>query len=158
MDAGERRDESETMLKEWTLRRNCSMTPRQVALFYLSLFCFSLTVAVFWVAHGAWMVLPFTGIELLALGIALLMYARHAVDYEYIRLCENQLVVESMCAERLTHLEFNPRWVRVEPGATARDQITLWSSGESVAIGRHLALHRREEFARELRLWLKRCG
>ena len=48
---------------------------------------------------GAWLVLPFTGIELLAVGIAFAIYARHAVDYERIRLFQNRLLIEQMNAE-----------------------------------------------------------
>ncbi len=46
---------------------------------------FSLLVASLLVWAGAWLVLPFTGIELLAVGVAFVVYARHAVDYERIR-------------------------------------------------------------------------
>ena len=105
---------------------------------------------------GAWLVLPFTGIELLAVGVAFAIYARHAVDYERIRLFQNRLVIEQVSAEQLTQFEFNPRWVRVEPGATPRDQIKLVSRGETMMIGQHLAQYRRKQFAGELRMWLAR--
>jgi uncharacterized membrane protein len=106
---------------------------------------------------GAWLVLPFTGIELLAVGVAFAMYARHAVDYERIRLFQNRLVIEQVSAEQVTQFEFNPRWVRIEAGATPRDQIKLVSRGETIMIGQHLAQHRRAQFAGELRIWLARC-
>lgn len=106
---------------------------------------------------GAWLVLPFTGIELLAVGIAFAIYARHAVDYERVRLFKNRLVIEQVSAERLTQFEFNPRWVRIEPGATPRDQIKLVSRGQTIMIGQHLAQYRRAQFAGELRMWLTRC-
>ena len=78
----------------WLMRRNCSFTPKQVGIFYLSMVGFSgLITAYFWWV-GAWMVLPFTLIELSALGIALLIYARHARDYEKITLHNSELTIE----------------------------------------------------------------
>jgi uncharacterized membrane protein len=148
----------ESTLKVWMLKRNCSVSPRQFAAYFASLALVSLTIALLFLLRGAWMILPFTAVELTALMVAFLIYARHAVDYECIRLFPNRLVVERMSAFQVTCVEFNPRWVRVEPGATRRDQITLHSSGASIEIGQYLASDARESFARELRSWLVRCG
>ena len=55
---------------QWLLRRNCSMTPAQLVAFYLSLCAWSLAIAgAFW-WRGATLVMPFAGIELLAVGAA----------------------------------------------------------------------------------------
>ena len=148
----------EPVLKEWTMKRNCSVSPRQFMFFYASLAFVSLTIAVLTSINGAWFVLPFTGIDLLVVGGAFAVYARHAVDYERIRLYPNRLVIEQMSANTLTQFEFNPRWVRVEPGATPRDPVRLVSRGQAVAVGLHLPQYRRAQFARELRTWLARAG
>lgn len=103
----------EPVLEDWLMKRNCSASPRQFVLFYASLASFAGDRDIADVA-GAWLVMPFTGIELLAVGVAFAIYARHAVDYERIRLYPHRLVIERMDAERLTQIEFNPRWVRVE--------------------------------------------
>ena len=157
MEASDLLADSEPVLKDWTMKRNCSISPRQFVCFYVSLALFSLAIAFMLVLVGAWLVLPFTGIELLAVGIAFAIYARHAVDYERVRLFQNRLVIEQVSAERLTQFEFNPRWVRIEPGATPRDQIKLVSRGQTIMIGQHLAQYRRAQFAGELRMWLSRC-
>ena len=149
--------ESEPVLKDWTMKRNCSVSPKQFVCFYLSLAVVSLVIAFMLDLIGAWLVLPFTGIELLAVGIAFAIYARHAVDYERIRLFPNRLVIERVSAEQVTQFEFNPRWVRIEPGETPRDQIKLVSRGQTIMIGQHLAQYRRAQFANELRSWLARC-
>jgi len=148
----------EPVVKDWLFKRNCSVSPRQFVAFYVSLALFSLLIASLLVWAGAWLVLPFTGIELLAVGIAFVIYARHAVDYERILLFHDRLLIERMDAETLTQVEFNPRWVRVEPGARPRDPVTLVSRGQSVPVGIHLAQHRRRQFAVELRTWLMRCN
>jgi uncharacterized membrane protein len=98
--------ESEPVLKDWTMKRNCSVSPRQFVWFYVSLAVFSLLIAFMLDLIGAWLVLPFTGIELVAVGIAFAIYARHAVDYERIRLFPNRLVIERVSAEQVTQFEF----------------------------------------------------
>ena len=158
MEAASLLAEAEPVIRDWLMKRNCSVSPRQFVVFYLSLALCSLTIAMWLAARGAWPVAPFTGIELLVVGVAFVIHARHAVDYERIRLYPNRLVIEQMSAERLTQFEFNPRWVRVESGASRRDPVMLVSRGETVAVGQHLAHYRRAQFANELRATLRRCG
>ncbi|NCY00950.1 MAG: DUF2244 domain-containing protein [Burkholderiaceae bacterium] len=64
-------------MRTWHMKRNCSFTPKQVGYFYLSMLMFSSLIATYFLVQGIWMILPFTIIELTALGIALLIYARH---------------------------------------------------------------------------------
>jgi hypothetical protein len=99
----------------WFLKRNCSVTPAQLGWLYVSLCVVSLGIgAVFWF-QGALLVLPFAGAELVSVGAAFLVYARHAGDGETISLQGRQLVVELENAGRLERAEFNRDWVRVEP-------------------------------------------
>ncbi|AOK30677.1 hypothetical protein WS67_15285 [Burkholderia singularis] len=158
MEAAEGLPDAEPVLKDWLMKRNCSVSPRQFVTFYVSLAACSLMIAVLLFWRGAWLVLPFTGIELLAVGVAFIVYARHAVDYERIRLFRHRLIIERMSAERLTQIELNPDWVRVEPGESPCDPIRLVSRGEAFVIGQHLAQYRRAQFARELRASLMRGG
>jgi uncharacterized membrane protein len=146
----------EPVIKDWLMKRNCSVSPRQFVYFYVSLAFVSVTIAVLLLINGAWLVLPFTGIDLLVVGGAFAVYARHAVDYERIRLYPNRLVIEQVSADTLSQFELNPRWVRVEPGVTPRDPVRLVSRGQTVAVGLHLPQYRRAQFARELRTWLAR--
>jgi uncharacterized membrane protein len=158
MEAADGLTDAEPVLKDWLMKRNCSVSPRQFVAFYVSLAAFSLVIAALLLWRGAWLVLPFTGVELLAVGVAFTIYARHAVDYERIRLFPHRLLIERMSAEQLTQIEFNPRWVRVEPGASPRDPIRLVSRGQTVVVGQHLAQYRRAQFVHELRASLTRCG
>ena len=157
MQASDLLTSPEPVLKDWTMKRNCSVSPRQYVIFFASLALVSLAIAVLLWLNGAWLVLPFTGIELVVVGGAFAIHARHAVDYERIRLYPNRLVIEQVSADRLTQFEFNPRWVQIEPGATPRDHIKLVSRGQTIMIGQHLAQYRRAQFAGELRMWLRRC-
>lgn len=158
MEAATLPTDAEPVIEDWLMKRNCSVSPRQFLWFYVSLALCSSAIALLLVSQGAWLVAPFTGVELLVVGIAFVIHARHAVDYERIRLYRHRLVIEQASAERLVQFEFNPRWVRVELGASPRDPITLVSRGQTVAVGQHLAYHRRAQFANDLRALLRRCG
>jgi len=150
--------DAEPVLRDWLMKRNCAVSPRQFVGFFASLALFSVAIALLLLVRGAWLVLPFTGIELLAVGAAFVVHARHAIDYERIRLYPNRLVIEQMSGQRLTQYEFNPRWVRIESGVSPRDPIKVVSRGQAVVVGVHLAQYRRASFASELRAALARCG
>ncbi|WP_297839845.1 DUF2244 domain-containing protein [Pseudomonas sp.] len=169
MEPGESQDEP--VLKDWLLKRNCAVTPQQFLGFYLFLATISFSVAAVVALSGAWMVLIFSALELVAVGIAFVVYARHAVDYEHIRLQPHRLIVEQMSAQHKTQYEFNPRWVRIELGeqdsSRARyrrprgmplEPITLHAAGKTVEIGQHLAQDRRAQFVQDLRAWIRRCS
>jgi uncharacterized membrane protein len=139
----------------WILRRNCSVSPRQLGGMFVLLCVLSLTVAGFFWSQGAWMVLPFSALELLAAGTAFLVYARHATDGETIRLRNGRLVVEVEEAGRLHRVEFAGRGVRIEP-PTARERLILvCCNGQTMQVGRFVRPDMRPVLAHELRRALK---
>jgi len=143
---------------QWLLRRNCSMTPTQLVAFYLSLSAWSLAIAgAFW-WHGATLVMPFAGIEILAVGAALLIYARHSGDRERVILSPGRLSVECTVGRRVDHVDFAPAWVRVEPAHGERSLIELSGEGKRIAIGRFVRPELRRALADELRGALRRFG
>ena len=91
---------------QWLLRRNCSVTPGQLAGLYVSLCIVSLGIAGFFWSQGVPMVLPFALLELAAVGAAFWVYARHATDGERIVLQGAHLVVELESAGHLERAEF----------------------------------------------------
>jgi uncharacterized membrane protein len=142
---------------QWLLRRNCSLTPARLVAFYLTLSAGSIVIAgAFWL-RGAPLVLPFAGIELLALGAALLLYARHASDRERMVLAPGRLTVECTLGRRTDRVEFAPAWVRVEPAAGDRSLIELSGQGKRIAVGRFVRPELRRALADELRAALRRC-
>ena len=140
---------------QWFLRRNCSVTPRQLVWMYLSLCAVSLTIGTAFWLQGAKLVLPFAWIELVAVGIAFAAYARHATDGETIRLAGGQLVVELETGGRLQRAEFRSDWVRVEPGAADNSLIELSAHGVKVQVGRFVRPELRPVLAREIRMALR---
>ena len=139
----------------WLLKRNCSVTPAQLGWLYGSLCVVSLGIGTFFWFQGAKLVLPFAWLELVAVGLAFLTYARHATDGEKISLQGARLVVELENAGRLQRAEFDREWVRVEPSADDRSLIEVSGQGRSVSVGRYVRPELRPALARELRLALR---
>lgn len=136
--------------REWLLRRNCALSPRQLGLFYVSLLLVSLSIGSGFALLGAWMVLPFCGLEMVALAVALLVYARHATDHERVVLEPGRLWVERVEGAVCTELSFDAGWVRIETEENWRSTVVLRERDRRVVVGRFVDPGRRRRFAQEL--------
>ena len=143
---------------QWLLKRNCSLSPRQSLAVYLTLCSVCLGIAALFWHQGAWFVLPFAGLELLAIGIALLVYARHAADRESLVLSQGRLTVECRLGNRSEVAEFAPAWVRIDRRTGERSLIEVSSQGRSIAVGRFVRPEQRPALADELRMAMRRFG
>ena len=139
----------------WRLRRNCSVTPAQLLWVYLMLCGVSLTIGLFFWFQGAPFVIGFTGLELLVVGWAFVVYARHATDGEWISLQGASLVVERETAGRRERAEFERQWVRVEPKAGEHSLIELSGRGRKMEVGRFGRPELRQALAGEIRQALR---
>jgi uncharacterized membrane protein len=137
------------------LRRNVSITPRQLVAAYALLCSVSLVVAAGFWSQGVTVVGLFTGLELLAVGVALLVVARHAGDREVITLTGRELAVEQRVGPAVDRLSFRAEWVRVEPVADDGSLVELSGEGRSVRVGRHVRPELRVALAQELRRALR---
>ena len=141
---------------QWLLKRNCALAPRQLLTFYASLCAVSLAIAgLFW-SHGAVLVMPFAGLEMLAVGAALLLYTRHAADSELIRLRPGRLTVRRISGPHVEQVDFAPAWVRIEPETNDRSLIELSGQGRRISVGRFVRPELRRQLADELRWALRR--
>ena len=141
----------------WLLRRNCSLTPRQLLAAYGLLCMVSLTVAVFFLLNGAPVVLGFTCAELLLVGAAMGMCARHAGDRETLTLVGRSLLVERTIATRTERVSFAADWLTVEPVAAQNSLVELAGQGQTMRVGRFLRPELRADLARELRRAVRRA-
>lgn len=139
----------------WRLARNCSLTPGQLFGAYLGLCTVSLAIALGFSWHGASPVLAFAGIELLLVGAALLVYARHATDHEQITLEDGALAVQHQHGGQTDQCRFRAARVRVEPLSSDRSLIELTGDGQSSRVGRYLRPELRQPLAQELRRALR---
>jgi uncharacterized membrane protein len=148
-----------------TLKRNCSISPAGLLWVFAALSAVSLAIGVGFALVGAWLILPFAGLEVLLLGAAFVAYGRRAADYEKIELADGRLKVEVAEAERRSQYELDPRRAKVllekDEGYGARVWLSGASGGlgrrsrsgageEQLEIGRHLDAGSRVELAAEL--------
>jgi uncharacterized membrane protein len=162
------------MSAEWILKRNCSLSPRQLLAVYGALCAASLTVAIFATFRGAWYVLCFALPEMLAVGLAFLFYGRHANDYERIVLADSDLVVELVEAGVTRQTRLDSRLVTVDMPGMYRGMVGLHCraasvqglsppsasrggaavGGRRIEVGRFVAQPARRRFAHELQVAL----
>jgi uncharacterized membrane protein len=142
--------------REWDFRRNCAIAPRQLGGFYAILCATSFAVAIGFTLRGAWFVLLFAAVEMSAVAVAFLIYARHATDREHIAMLDDYLLVELVQAQEIRQFKLDLRAIRIAVQETRRGLIGLEALGIRVEVGRFLTEWKRREFVRELRQELRR--
>ena len=128
-----------------TLKRNCSMSPAGLAKVFAALAVLVLAIGAGFAVAGAWLILPFAGLEVLLLGAAFVLYARHAADYEKVEVESGRLTVEVAEGERTARYQMDGARVSIEEG-----RIVLRDAKEELEVGRHLGAEARAELAAEL--------
>jgi uncharacterized membrane protein len=134
------------------LKRNCSIAPGRLLLVFGLLGALTVSIASVFAMLGAWLILPFAGLEVLLLAAAFWITARHATDYERIERARERVTVDVREAERLRRYEFDARRARVR---LQGGRVLLEALPAPVEIGRHLAEEARSAFADELGKRLK---
>jgi uncharacterized membrane protein len=135
-----------------TLKRNCSISPAGLAGVFAALALVVLTIGAGFAIAGAWLVLPFAGLEVLLLCAAYLLYARRAADYERIVLDSGRLTVEVAQAQHTSRYEMEARRARV---CLEEERVVLRGAREQLELGRHLDADMRVRFAAELQKRLR---
>ena len=136
--------------REWILKKNCSISPKQLAQAYMALCVASFLVATYFVMHGAWVVMVFAMLEMSAVAAAFIYCGRHATDRECISLSNTELLVELVQAEHSLSFRLDPHRTRVAVPQPRQRLIRLEANGERVEVGRYLTERKRQEFAKEL--------
>ncbi len=141
----------------WTIKRNCSASPAQLAGVFASIVAVSFGFGVVFAAHGLWLVLPFVGLELLAVAAAFFCYGRRAADYERIEIRGGEIAVEQVEGSRRSLRRLPLQWARVEVqrrGRTGAVSVWLAAGAARIEVGRHLLDARRLRLAEELKMAL----
>lgn len=133
------------------IRRNCSISPWGFAGVLVALAALTVAIAGGFAMAGAWLVLPFAGVEALVLGTAFMFVARHATDHERIEAAQDCLSVEVVEGGKATRMEFDRRWARVRIEEEGGLRVLVGTRREEVEVGRHLDARSRVGLADELR-------
>jgi uncharacterized membrane protein len=137
--------------RQWVLKKNCALTPGQLATWFAFLGSISAAIAIAFALQGAWMVVPFAALEISALVVAYVVYARHAADYERIEVSSGEVTIETASASKVQRWVLSAPWVRVEYRGLPRDLIRLKSGAQEYFVGRYASDPDRRRLARELR-------
>lgn len=136
---------------------NASMSPRQALLFFsgMCLICFGIAAA--FAVKGYWPVLPFAGLELLALGAALLVVLRRNRYREVLWFDGEHLRLECGMVGQGAYLKCEwPRastrvWLELGPLPSSPTQLVLACGPQRMVIGSCLTDTEREALARRLK-------
>ena len=137
----------------FVLRPNRSLSWRGTLCWFLSLVALSAAIGLGFAAHGLWLVLPFAGLEMLAVGAGLYFVSRDCHRCEVIHVAEHAIQIERGWdgPARVTRLP--RRRSRVELVRSAHwspSRLTLHAQGYSEEVGRFLNEQEREGLASDL--------
>ncbi len=141
-------------MSEWMMRRNCSLTPTQTVHAYLGACVLVLSIGIAFTVIGHWLVLAFSMAELLAMGVLVLTYCRHARDFERISVDHDVLHIEVRSGAATWERDLMASVVRFEPHVPCR-LVVIHYGNEKMALGRHLPWPARRAFFDQLR---RSCG
>jgi hypothetical protein len=127
------------------------MSPAQVGIFYLSLSAISLCIGLFFWVMGATLVLPFSALEMVVLGVSFLVFARRALDRERISIEGSEVMVECELGGVSHRVAFQRDWLRVDGPHQQQPLIELRGQGKVIAVGRFVRPEWRATLAAEIR-------
>ena len=142
-----------------TVSANNSLSPLNTLQLLVVLGLLAFVVALSFVHIGAWLVLPFAGLEILAFGFAFYYLNLRIHDVEMITIVDDKLVIEAKGYQKNVRTEFNRYWAQVslrrqQNGANA---LFIGSHGREVEFGRgFINEEQRASIAKELKLILKK--
>lgn len=125
--------------RRFIIRPNCSLPWRDAVRFYAGMVVVSFSIAIAFAWHGAWLILPFAGLEMLVLGIALYVVARRSSSWQEISIKADRIQVIEHDSRRLQEQSFQRAWAQVihEDAANKNhpSRLSIRSHGRSVEVG-----------------------
>jgi uncharacterized membrane protein len=145
----------DTAVARIELSPHCSLTPRQARQVFLFVCVGFLGFAGFFALRGFWPVLPFAGLEMAGLGLALKLSLDRRHQLQTILISENEVRIESRRKRGSDAPVVFPRhWARVTllrsyaPSHPSR--LLIEASGRSCEVGQFLTEGERQGIARQL--------
>ena len=139
----------------FVLSPNCSISWRELVLFYIFTCVVALAIGIFFTLQGLWLVLPFSGLEMLALGFALYLTSRKVNRKEVITLDQRRTRIEKGVQQIDRSWEFETPWIRLvdepasRPGRPRR--LAIGSHGNYVEVGDFLDNSEKDRLAFQLK-------
>jgi uncharacterized membrane protein len=139
-------------------RPNNSLSSEGVLKLLVILGIIALIIALGFTQIGAWLVLPFAGLEILAFAVAFYYIRLHASDFESITIDGDEVLVEKRYSKHLSSAVFHRYWtqVSVKESVSGRSALMIGSHGKEVEFGKHfIDDEQRIALARELKKKLR---
>lgn len=139
---------------QFLIRPNGSLSWAGMKWLFCALACALMAVAVYFASLGAWLVLPFAGLEILVIGAGIYLSARWSAEREVIEIGEKDLRI-SRGRRRPTQVQVLPRsWTRVslrqDPRSWYPSRLLLVCHGRVYEVGRALVEQERLRLAADL--------
>jgi len=136
------------------LRANASLSARGAFHLFLALTASATLIAILFLATGAWLVVPFLGIELIVVGAVLCVMCRRARDCELLVIDDDRLQIIQRSGRGEQRHEFHRYWARVvlEPVRNGwyPPRLVIRSHGREVEIGANINEDERTRIAQRL--------
>lgn len=107
-------DHERSATKQFIVRRNQSLSWRGNKIFIYFMAVVSLGIAVMFAVQGLWLILPFAGLEILALTLGLYMCSLHCRDQEVITINEEQVIIEKGRQKPSEIWQLERAWIKLE--------------------------------------------
>jgi uncharacterized membrane protein len=137
-----------------TLLPQRSLTWRQAKWLFAGFACCMAISSVYWVAKGAWLVVPFFGLELIVLGLGLYLCARAGARREVIEIDGPSLRLSWGRSAPEGELVLPRHWSRAvlstDPSGWYPSRLALVAHGRRVALAEGLSEAERRDVAAEL--------
>ena len=134
---------------------NCSISWRQLLVFYLLTCALALVIGLLFLYGGMWLVLPFSGLEMMALGTALYLTSRKVHRRQVITLDAERVTIEKGVRQVEQSWQFQTAGTRVlkenEGSAGGHRKVVLGAHGNYVEIGEFLDNPEKDELAFRLK-------
>jgi uncharacterized membrane protein len=140
-----------------TFKPNCSLSASGKVKVILLLTVIPCCIGIGFSLIGAWLVLPFVGLEIFALAYAFYHVNSHSSDYESISIDGDNLLVERCTGQQVSQYVLNPYWAKLVRHESSNGELRLGLllHGKEIEIGRFLTRKQRESLADQLQ---KRIG
>lgn len=138
----------------WIARPNRALGPLQARRLVIAAAAVTLLIAFCFSAFGAWPVLPFAGLEIAALWLALRHLQQHANDEERIDVSDDAVTITRFNAGHQEQHQFARYWARIRldrPPNSRGLRLTLRSHGRELEIGRLLTEIQKQQLAADLK-------
>lgn len=124
-------------------------------MFFAGMCAVSFGIAAGFALIGAWLILPFAGLEMVVLGVGLYLGACRSAACEVVSIHDDVVEIQKGRRAPVQVCRFQRAWARVNMwrpvGGWLPSRLTIRSQGREVEIGADLNEDERESLARDLR-------